>query len=69
MLVEDAVIEKMFIEADVPGDPFEVSDADTMLAFINPEAVKPAAVSIITRPGCPFCAQAKQILSDHDNGL
>ncbi len=65
MLVKDGVIEKMFIEADVPGDPFEVSDADTMLAHINPAANKPAAVSIITRPGCPFCAQAKQTLSDH----
>jgi len=64
MLVKDGVIEKMFIEADVPGDPFEVSDADTILAYINPAADKPAAVSIITRPGCPFCAQAKQMLSD-----
>lgn len=67
MLVKDGVIGKMFIEADVPGDPFDVSDADTMLAYINDEASKPAAVSIITRPGCPFCAQAKQILSE--NGM
>jgi len=67
MLVKDGVIGKMFIEADVPGDPFDVSDADTMLAYINAEASKPAAVSIITRPGCPFCAQAKQILSE--NGM
>jgi glutaredoxin-like protein len=65
MLVKNGVIDKMFIEADVPGDPFDVSDADTMLAHINPEAIKPAAVSIITRPGCPFCALTKQILSEH----
>jgi glutaredoxin-like protein len=65
MLVKDGVIEKMFIEADVPGDPFEVSDADTMLDYINADADKPAAVSIITRPGCPFCAQAKRKLSAH----
>ena len=65
MLVKDGVIDKMFIEADVAGDPFEVSDADTMLAHINPDAIKPAAVSIITRPGCSFCARAKQILSEH----
>ena len=38
MLVKDGVIEKMFIEPDVPGDPFEVSDADTMLAYIAPNA-------------------------------
>lgn len=62
MLVKDGVIEKQFIEPDLPGDPFEVSDADTMLAYINPQAQKPQAVSIITKPGCPFCAQAKQRL-------
>ena len=31
MLVNDGRIEKMFIEPDKAGDPFEVSDADTML--------------------------------------
>jgi glutaredoxin-like protein len=65
MLVKDGVIEKMFIEADVPGDPFEVSDADTMLAYVNPKARKPRSVSIITKPGCPFCARAKEILSEN----
>ena len=35
MLVKDGTIEKMFIEPDVPGDPFEVSDADTMLAYLK----------------------------------
>jgi len=67
MLVKDGVIDKMFIEPDVPGDPFEVSDADTMLDYINPNARKPQAVSIITKPGCSFCASAKAILAD--NGL
>ncbi len=64
MLVKDGVIEKMFIEPDVPGDPFEVSDADTMLNYINPNARKPQAISIITKPGCPFCAKAKEILRE-----
>ena len=41
MLVKDGVIEKMFIEPDVPGDPFEVSDADTMLEFVAPGAIRP----------------------------
>ena len=62
MLVKDGRIEKMFVEPDVPGDPFEVSDADTMLAYINPHARKPQSVSIITKPGCPFCARAKAML-------
>ncbi|WP_427981950.1 glutathione peroxidase [Agarivorans sp.] len=64
MLVKDGVIEKMFIEPNVPGDPFEVSDADTMLEYINADAKKPSAISIITKPGCPFCAKAKQLLID-----
>jgi glutaredoxin-like protein len=66
MLVKDGVIEKMFIEPNVPGDPFEVSDADTMLDYINPGAVKPAAISVMTKPGCPFCARAKQMLNERD---
>lgn len=64
MLVKDGVIDKMFIEPNVPGDPFEVSDADTMLNYINPEAAPSAPVAIITKPGCPFCAKAKALLTE-----
>ena len=35
MLVKDGTIEKMFIEPEVEGDPFEVSDADTMYEYIK----------------------------------
>lgn len=66
MLVKDGVIEKMFIEPNVPGDPFEVSDAETMLKYINPEAAKPKVVSLFTKVGCPFCASAKEMLNEHD---
>jgi glutaredoxin-like protein len=62
MLVKDGVIEKMFIEPNQPGDPFEVSDADTMLKYINPNAKAPSAVTLFTKPGCPFCAKAKAAL-------
>jgi glutaredoxin-like protein len=64
MLVKDGVVEKMFIEPEEPGDPFKVSDAETMLAYINPEAVKPKCVSLFTKPGCPYCARAKQMLKE-----
>jgi glutaredoxin-like protein len=64
MLVKDGTIEKMFIEPDEPGDPFKVSDADTMLKYINESAEKPKAISLFTKIGCPFCARAKQMLSD-----
>lgn len=63
MLVKDGVIEKMFIEADEPGDPFKVSDADTMLHYINAEAQQPKRVTIFSKPGCPHCLRAKQALS------
>jgi glutaredoxin-like protein len=65
MLVKDVVIEKMFIEPDLPGYPYEVSDADTMLAYINPEAVQTSKVSLFTKPGCPHCARAKALLAKH----
>ena len=64
MLVKDGVIEKMFIEPNKPGDPFEVSDADTMLNFINSEAKMPESVSLFTKPGCQYCAKAKADLKN-----
>jgi len=67
MLVKDGVIEKMFIEPDVPGDPFEVSDADTMLAHIAPRAAKPLDVTVFSRDGCPYCVRTKGLL--HDAGI
>jgi peroxiredoxin len=46
-LIDDMKIEKMFVEPDFgdncPTDPFEVSDADTMLAYLKGE--EPAGVS------------------------
>jgi glutathione-dependent peroxiredoxin len=64
MLVKDGVIQKMFIEPEKPGDPFEVSDADTMLDHINPKAKKPDQVAILTREGCGYCAKAKALLKE-----
>ncbi|UCH47468.1 MAG: glutathione peroxidase [Betaproteobacteria bacterium] len=64
MLVKDGIIVKQFIEPEKEGDPFEVSDADTMLDFINPQAKKPDQVAIFTREGCGFCARAKAKLTE-----
>ncbi|TAF50585.1 MAG: peroxiredoxin [Oscillatoriales cyanobacterium] len=51
MLVNDCVIEKAFVEPgfsdNCPTDPFEVSDADTMLAYLKGE--EPAGVSAPVR--------------------
>lgn len=67
MLVRDGVIEKIFIEPEREGDPFEVSDADTMLSYLAPDAEVPEPVVMFSRPGCPHCARAKQAL--RENGI
>ncbi len=64
MLVKDGVIEKMFIEPEEPGDPFKVSDAETMLHYINPEAKKPPLVSLFSKVACPYCLRAKKMLEE-----
>ena len=64
MLVKDKLIKKMFIEAEKEGDPLEVSDADTMLKYINPQAKIPPFATLFTRAGCPHCSRAKQHLDD-----
>ncbi len=62
MYVEDGMIKKMFIEEEVPGDPFDASNAETMLNYLQQEV--PPSVAVYTRPGCPFCAEAKKLLKD-----
>jgi len=64
MLVRDGIIEKMFIEPQEPGDPFQVSDADTLLKYLDPEAALPHDVTVFSRPGCVYCARAKGLLND-----
>ena len=64
MLVKNGVIEKMFIEPDLPGDPFEVSDADTMLKHINPAACQVSAITVFSKPTCPYCKKAKALLTE-----
>jgi peroxiredoxin/glutaredoxin len=65
MLVKDGVIEKLFIEPEKPGDPFEVSDADTMLQHLGGTA--PQDVIVFTRANCGHCRRAKALLQA--NGL
>jgi glutaredoxin-like protein len=64
MLVRDGIVEKMFIEPDEPGDPFKVSDADTLLRYVNPNAKVPDQIALLTREGCSFCAKAKKQLNE-----
>ena len=62
MLVRDGLIEQLFVEPQQPGDPYEVSDPETMLAYLEPAVQLPDQVAIISRPGCPHCARAKALL-------
>ncbi len=64
MLVKDGIIEKMFIEPEKPGDPFEVSDADTLLNYINANATLPSRVTLFSKPGCPHCHRARKLLEE-----
>lgn len=64
MLVKNGVIAKMFIEPDEPGDPFKVSDADTMLRYLDPEGPQVLDVLLFTKPGCKYCVKAKRLLSE-----
>ena len=54
MLVKDGVVQKMFIEPQKAGDPFEVSFNDAARA----------GRTIFTREGCGYCAKAKALLTD-----
>ncbi len=64
MLVRDGVVEKMFLEPQEPGDPFKVSDADTLLNYLAPKAGRPDQVALLSREGCSFCARAKALLTE-----
>lgn len=66
MLIDDGKIIKHFIEPDKEGDPFEVSDADTMIKTINPQVQLPLNITMFSKEGCQFCQEAKQILKDNN---
>jgi glutaredoxin-like protein len=64
MLVRDGIIDKMFVEPQNPGDPYGVSDADTMLEYVAPAQSKPVNATVFSRSGCPHCARAKALLNE-----
>ncbi|MFC3023669.1 glutathione peroxidase [Vibrio zhugei] len=64
MLVKNGIVEKIFSEPNEPDDPFKVSDADTMLRYIAPEHKAQESITVFTKPGCSYCAKAKQALHD-----
>ncbi len=62
MVVNNGIVEKQFIEPEKDGDPFEVSDADTMLSYIAPDHKPQKDITIFTKSDCPHCVMAKNVL-------
>lgn len=64
MIVTDSVIEKIFVEPEVEGDPYGVSDAETMLRHFDAEAQLPPDILLFTKLGCAHCARARRALDE-----
>ena len=64
MVVDHGNIEKMFIEPDVPGDPYGVSSAETMMRYLKPDYRPVQPAFMLARRDCPHCAHAKKLLDD-----
>ena len=64
MLVQDGTIQKMFIEPEEGDDPFQVSDAETMLGYLRPGHQRLGPVLMFARHGCPYCQRAKSLLAE-----
>ncbi len=65
MLVNNGVIEKLLLEPEESGDPYTVSDADTMLDHLASGAARPPRIALLSKPGCPYCAKARALLEEH----
>ena len=66
MLVRDGRIEKLFVE-NAPtqeGDPYEVSDADTMLRYLSHDEAHVPDVFLLVKKGCSHCARARSALQE-----
>ena len=66
MLIRDGRVEKLFVE-EAPtqeGDPYEVSDADTMLQYLSHDQARVPDVFMLVKEGCPHCARARGVLEE-----
>ena len=65
MIVDNSIIEKMFLEPEEEGDPYGESSAENLLKYLNPQFSLPSSVTIFTKDGCKYCAQAKEKLAEN----
>ena len=59
-------VELAELKDDVPGDPFEVSDADSMWNYLRPNQKSRGSAFMLARHGCPHCARAQELLKRRD---
>ena len=67
MFIEDGIIQEVFVEPQEEGDPFVVSDAATMWAYLSVQYDKtdvpvPKFVTILGREGCPVCQELFSVM-------
>jgi glutathione-dependent peroxiredoxin len=48
----------------IGGNPFKVSDAETMLEYLQPGRERLGPVLMSARHGCPYCQRAKTLLAE-----
>jgi glutaredoxin-like protein len=64
-LVRDGAVVKAFVDPETEGAPLTVSDADTMLRYLDPATTTLRSVALLARHGCPHCERARRLLADH----
>jgi peroxiredoxin len=64
MLVRDGKVQKLFIEPLQGDDPYSVSDADTMLSYIAPDAARPPRIVVFSKAYCPHSLRARRALDE-----
>lgn len=63
MLVNDGIIEKMFIEPENDeNDPYEESGPENMLKYLSPGIKIPESVTVFTRQNCRYSELARDLL-------
>ncbi len=67
MLVRDGQVAELFPEPVKPGDPYEVSDADTMLKAMG--GTPTPDIVLFTKPGCGHCRRARALLDEAKLGF
>ncbi len=61
MLIEDGVIQKMFIEDEQTNTGLRVSDAHTMMKYLSPEFKNKGKAVVVVKEGCPYSNERKKI--------